>query len=48
MSNEKHDIDKYINLFGYNPKFGAPKDKIKNVTYKPQPYLNEIGKPLYE
>ncbi len=48
MSEEKDDIDKYVNLFGYNPKFGEPKLKIKGVCYKAQPYVDVIEKPLYE
>lgn len=48
MSKEKNDIDKYINLFGYNPKFREPTLKIKSVTYKPQPYTDTLGKALYE
>ncbi|MCR5786449.1 MAG: 3'-5' exonuclease [Acholeplasmatales bacterium] len=48
MSDEKDDIIKYVNLFGYNPKYGAPEIKIKGITYKPQPYVDIIGKPLYE
>jgi DNA polymerase-3 subunit epsilon len=48
MSEEKDDIDKYVNLFGYTPKFGEPKLKIKGITYKPQPYVDKLGKPLYE
>ncbi len=45
MSDENDDIDKYINLFGYNPKY-PPKDKIKNITYKPQSYYHDL--PLYK
>jgi len=48
MSEEKDDIYKYVNLFGYNPKYGEPRLKIKGVTYKPQPYVDVIGKALYE
>ena len=48
MSKEKDDIDRYINLFGYNAKFGYPKEQIKGVTYKPQGFLNDYDKtPLY-
>lgn len=47
MSLEKDDIDKYVNLFGFNPKHPVSR-QIKGVTYKPQPYVNEISKPLYE
>ncbi len=49
MSNEKSDIDKYINLFGYNKKYGIPKEQIKNVVYRAQDYLSEYYEnfPLY-
>ncbi len=48
MSNEKHDIDKYINLFGYNAKFGIPNPQIKNVVYKPQSNTANLNNPLYK
>ncbi len=38
MVNNLDDIYQYINLFGYNPKFGQNFFKIKNVKYVPQPY----------
>ena len=46
MEKEKQDLDKYINLFGYIPKFGIDGKPIGSVTYKPQPY--NARKPLYE
>ena len=46
MERERDDLDKYINLFGYNPKYGIEGKPIGSVTYKPQPY-NPKG-PLYE
>ena len=46
MEAEKADLDKYINLFGYNPKYGVEGKPIGTVTYKPQGY--KPGKPLYE
>lgn len=46
MEQEQQDLDRYVNLFGYNPKFGAPKPAIHSVTYRPQGY-NRTGK-LYE
>ena len=46
MEAEKADLDKYINLFGYNPKYGVDGKPIGTVTYKPQGY--RPGKPLYE
>ena len=46
MEAECADLEQYINLFGYNPRFGAPKPAIGSITYKPQGYQRE-GK-LYE
>ena len=46
MEKEKQDLEKYINLFGYIPKFGIDGKPIGSVTYKPQPY--NARKPLYE
>ena len=38
MAEECDDLHKYINLFGYNPKYGVSGKKISSVTYKSQPY----------
>ena len=38
MENEKDDLALYINLFGYNPKYGIEGKPIGTVTYKPQRY----------
>ena len=46
MEREKADLDKYINIFGYNPKYGVEGKPIGSVTYKPQPY--RPTRPLYE
>lgn len=46
MCREYDDLDKYINLFGYNPKYGVNGAKIQSVRYLPQPYNN--WKKLYE
>ena len=46
MEKEKDDLMNYVNLFGYNPKYGIEGKPIGSVTYKPQPY-NPRG-PLYE
>ena len=40
MEKEKADLERYVNLFGYNPKFGISGKPIGSVTYKPQPYNN--------
>ncbi len=45
MEKEKADLENYVNLFGYIPKFGVDGKPIGSVTYKPQPY--DAGKPLY-
>ena len=46
METERGDIEKYINLFGYNPKYGVSGPRISSVTYAAQPYTR--NKLLYE
>ena len=46
MEKERPDLENYVNLFGYNPKFGVDGKMIGSVTYKPQPYDSPI--PLYQ
>ena len=46
MEAERNDLHRYINLFGFNPKYGVEGKPIGSVTYKPQPY--NPPKPLYE
>lgn len=38
MANERDDLTAYINLIGYNPKYGVSGKKLKNLRYEPQPY----------
>ncbi len=45
MEKEKDDLLCYVNLFGYNPKYGISGKAIGSVTYKPQPY--DPIQPLY-
>ena len=45
METEKADLERYVNLFGYNPKFGIDGKPIGSVTYKAQPY--NATTPLY-
>ena len=45
MEEEKADLESYVNLFGYNPKYGIDGKPIGSVTYKPQGF--EPGTPLY-
>ena len=46
MEKEKDDLMNYVNLFGYNPKYGIEGKAIGSVTYKPQPYNPRCA--LYE
>ena len=46
MEAERSDLERYINLFGYNPKYGLEGKPIGSVTYKPQRY--DVKQPLYE
>lgn len=46
MEKEKGDLLRYVNLFGYNPKYGVEGKPIGSVTYKPQRY--DPAAPLYE
>lgn len=45
MEQERDDLINYVNLFGYNPKFGLDGKPIGSITYKPQPY--DPVAPLY-
>ena len=46
MEKEKDDLMRYVNLFGFNPKYGIDGKAIGSVTYLPQRYDPET--PLYE
>ena len=46
MEAEKADLEYYVNLFGYNPKYGVEGKPIGTVTYKPQKF--DPPAPLYE
>jgi len=46
MELEKADLECYVNLFGYNPKYGIEGKPIGSVTYKPQRF-DPIA-PLYQ
>ena len=45
MEKERDDLMCYVNLFGYNPKYGIEGKPIGSVTYKPQKYDPPL--PLY-
>ena len=42
MEQELPDLHRYLNLFGYNPKFGVTGARISSVAYKPQPYHDPV------
>ena len=46
MEREKDDIHNYVNLFGYNAKYGISGKPISSVNYKPQGF--DLKRPLYE
>ena len=46
MELEKADLECYVNLFGYNPKYGISGKAIGSITYKPQ-HFDPVA-PLYQ
>ena len=48
MWEEKADLDRYVNVFGFLKKYGPEKHPFKKVTYGPQDFDNLREKPLYE
>ena len=46
MEKERPDLENYVNLFGYYPKYGIDGKPIGSVTYKPQQY--DPPRPLYQ
>lgn len=46
MCAERDDLDRYIDLFGYLPKYGVSGPRISSVRYLPQGY--RCTQPLYE
>ena len=46
MEQERDDLMNYVNLFGYNPKYGVSGKPIGSVTYKPQRF--DPPAPLYQ
>lgn len=47
MDNERADLLNYVNLFGYNPKYGVSGRRIDGVTYWPQRFNNYIQAPSF-
>lgn len=40
MKDERDDLKEYINVFGYNPKYGVGGARFPFIEYKAQPYHN--------
>ena len=47
MNNERADLLNYVNLFGYNPRYGVSGRRIEGVTYWPQHFNNYMQAPNY-
>ena len=47
MDNERADLLTYVNVFGYNPKYGVSGYRIKGVKYWPQQFNNYMQAPNY-
>ena len=45
MEQENPDLERYVNLFGYNPKYGISGKPIGSITYRPQKF--DPPQPLY-
>lgn len=46
MGKERDDLERYVNLFGYNARYGLEGKPISSVTYRPQGY--QPAGPIYE
>lgn len=42
LKNERNDIKEYVNIFGYNPRYGVTGEKFDFITYLKQPYFNGL------
>lgn len=47
MDNERDDLLTYVNVFGYNPKYGVSGRRIDGVKYWPQYYNHYMQIPCY-
>lgn len=45
MDNERADLLTYVNLFGYNPKYGVSGSRLDGVTYWPQRFNDYMQSP---
>lgn len=47
MDAERSDLLSYVNVFGYNPKYGVSGKRIEKVTYWPQNFNKYMQAPSY-
>lgn len=47
MSDERDDLKEYLNVFGYNPKYGPPSQRIRGIRYHAQPFHVGIVDPKF-
>ena len=45
MDEERDDLGSYVNLFGYNPKYGVSGRRIVGVRYEPQSFSKGLTRP---
>lgn len=45
MDDERDDLAAYVNLFGYNPKYGVSGRRIVGVRYEPQGFNKAMTRP---
>jgi len=45
MDEERSDLAAYVNLFGYNPKYGVSGRRITGVRYEPQGFIKTMTRP---
>lgn len=47
MDAERPDLLSYVNVFGYNPKYGVSGERLPRVSYWPQSFNNYMQAPNY-
>lgn len=47
MDAERPDLLSYVNVFGYNPKYGVSGERLPRVSYWPQRFNNYMQAPNY-
>lgn len=45
MDDERDDLGSYVNLFGYNKKYGVSGRRITGVRYEPQDFIKTMTRP---